>query len=184
MKKQESPVLEVCRVCAELRGDVTVDGVRRRQRCLCEPREPEWPRYDFNRKHELCHCCAAETIPSGSRWSLFFCEPCKTAIVHLRDQVGRVVIPIGRHTLMNGVGMSREGCVQTFVTQTTSLFDRMKRLHAWHADRVRDLLGEIDGGDGAVPLARYLELAKRRAEREPIDELVPRLAAHLDGGTP
>jgi hypothetical protein len=46
-------------------------------------------------------------VSSGSKWSLFFCEDCKMRVVAHNQGAGRCVIPIGRHSIMNGVFLSR-----------------------------------------------------------------------------
>lgn len=68
-----------------------------------EPDETRWERYDFNRKYELCWCCGLEIIPSGSKFSSFYCRDCKARIWYLNQKLGQCLIPLGRHSVMNGV---------------------------------------------------------------------------------
>ena len=84
-------------------------GEASRQRCRCPDKVPsgaKWPGYDVNEHLHLCECCSMVVLPSGSRWSVSFCEECKQRVDELNESVGRCVIPIGRHSLMNGVGVA------------------------------------------------------------------------------
>jgi hypothetical protein len=101
--------LELCRTCLHLRGPFYDEFNRceRVQPCSCDPIQPPWNAFDYNECAELCRCCAAECVSSGSKWSLFFCEDCKMRVVAHNQGAGRCVIPIGRHSIMNGVFLSR-----------------------------------------------------------------------------
>ena len=132
--------LSICRDCLELRGALP-DG--RVQRCRCESRgslkEKRWPGYDFNVSFELCYFCAAEAIPSGSRWSSFYCDGC-------REHAEKRELPLGRHALL-GSGIDR--------------------LRVWRRDRVRAILRGLPGV--TVPLARYLAHARGFAATQLFD---------------
>ena len=97
--------LKICPRCFELRGQVRLaNGEAVKQNCLCKKKnENRWHGYDFNCKYETCNCCGLEVIPSGSRWSVLYCKDCKDKISALNEKVGKCVIPIGRHSLMNNV---------------------------------------------------------------------------------
>jgi hypothetical protein len=150
--------MEICRACLGLRGPVA-DGLT--QRCACERAEPLWPGYDYNRTIELCRCCGAKTVPSGSRWSLFFCETCHAAVL-AHNRVDDRVIPIGRHSLMmNG----RLPCSD--------------ELDRWHRERVSAVVRGIPGAERTVPLETYL--AHARARVEDVAALVAALASRHSG---
>jgi hypothetical protein len=79
------------------------------QLCSCASDE-EWraqPRWggDFNTVVELCNCCGGVALSSGSRWSPLLCDRCFARVRALNELAGRCVVPIGRHSLMNGVSM-------------------------------------------------------------------------------
>ncbi len=96
--------MELCRECLVLRGPFfdSHNGCERVQRCGCEPREPLWNAFDYNCAAELCPCCASRVIGCGSKWSVFFCEECKPHVVAYNGAAGLTVIPIGRHSMMDG----------------------------------------------------------------------------------
>ncbi|HVA10428.1 MAG TPA: hypothetical protein VNG12_27250, partial [Acidimicrobiales bacterium] len=99
----------VCGSCHQVRG-TALAGFH--QRCACEPvPDPDEPRFgqDFLMAAELCRCCGLVLLPSGSRWSVWFCPPCTRLARSFNEQLGRCVIPIGRHSLMNGVGLKGTG---------------------------------------------------------------------------
>lgn len=98
--------LVICGRCCALRGKIPDDDGAG-QRCKCTPlevrqQEPTWHRYDYNTYAELCRCCGLVLLKSGNRYSVWFCEPCKEAVVALNRAAGRCLIPIGRHSIMNG----------------------------------------------------------------------------------
>ena len=74
----------------------------RDQRCPCRPcDETRWPGYDFNERVALCRCCGQEALRSGSRWSPFFCRECQLLAMGVSIWEQRLVLPIGRHSLMH-----------------------------------------------------------------------------------
>src|SRR3954453_18786742 len=90
--------LIICRRCRQLKGPVPdrTDGAL--QLCGCASVEvrreqPLW-RGDFNTYAELCRCCGLELLASGSRWSVWFCKPCKDSVLRLNRSAGGCVIPI------------------------------------------------------------------------------------------
>src|SRR5436190_12449390 len=74
--------------------------------------EPD--RLDHLTPAELCNCCGIELLPSGSKFSPFFCRPCHARVSTLNRAAERCVIPIGRHNIMNG-SILRGGHVPTDV---------------------------------------------------------------------
>jgi len=87
--------MEPCRKCLILRGPFfdSHNGCERVQRCGCEPADPLWNAFDYNRAAELCRCCASRVIRCGSKWSVFFCEACKPHVVAYNGGAGWNVIP-------------------------------------------------------------------------------------------
>lgn len=62
------------------------------------------PEPDFDTPFEICYYCQATIVRSGSRWSTFYCELCRPAILEInkaRDSSGLAVLPIGRHSIMH-----------------------------------------------------------------------------------
>jgi hypothetical protein len=171
----------ICRECLELRGPCfdTFSRVERTQRCACEPEEPRWKAYDYNRAIELCRCCAAATVKSGSRWSPFFCQACDAHVRSYDRIAGHAAIPVGRHTAMNGILLdggqaTNPRAMAAFQTAMADLFGRVTRLVRWHRDRVRAGVRAMPGDDPVVPLDAYL--ARARARPEERRELVAEIA--------
>jgi hypothetical protein len=153
-----------------LRGRVFVghgNGMQT-QRCYCEPRQPRWNCYDYNQAVEVCRCCAASTVRSGSRWSPFFCNGCKPTILARNRAAGFALVPIGRHSIMNQVSLpaaeaADDGAVDAFVARFSSLGDRMERLEHWRLARHRALLADLRPRGATIRLPRYLAAARARA---------------------
>ena len=139
------------------------------QRCACyrDRDEPGWPGYDFNERALLCRCCGFEVLRSGSRWSPFFCAPCKERVAALDRQVGQLIIPIGRHTLMNASLMQQKAptlAVHDFdidalaadvLDSLTIVSSGSERLWEWYRAQMARTL-EATGLAGDVPLRDYL----------------------------
>ncbi len=159
--------MDLCRECLELRGPFydTFNKCERVQRCGCEPKDPPWNAFDYNTAAELCHCCAAVVIASGSRWNLVFCEACKERVVAYDRAAGEAVIPIGRHSIMNNFSLPaneahRSRARATFVRKLVGMSNGMDRLWTYHRDHRRRVVNAISGAQPAIPIAVYLERAR------------------------
>lgn len=134
----------LCGTCHSLQGGPIgrVGPAEVRQLCHCATADEHaaQPRIgDHNTKLELCRCCAVEALPSGSRWSGWFCGECKPRVTTLNRRSGRCVVPIGRHSLMNGVFFDpgADDAVRAFADQVTTLFAEMGGTEAWARSAVR-----------------------------------------------
>jgi hypothetical protein len=137
----------ICGTCHDLYETAPQPGFATPQRCRCRKTdEPTWPRFDFNEHLRLCECCRSVPLRSGSRWSVWFCEGCKTRVRALNDRLGRYAIPIGRHSLMGGLGISGAeiagadearltALCDAFAGRTQGLFAAMEHLSAFAAER-------------------------------------------------
>jgi len=129
----------------ELLGKDRLYGVEhlRYQQCSCKdktavvpgPENPEWAwlGFDYEKIIELCRCCGSEILTSGSRWSVFFCKDCKNKVAELNGQFQKAIVPIGRHSLMNGIKINNnEICeppvIHDFVMKTGNMFERIENL--------------------------------------------------------
>lgn len=131
----------ICGRCHQLRGP---SGLGWFQLCSCataeerKANEPVEPR-DLATVMVLCRCCALSTVPTRSRWAHFVCGPCRGRIVELNRTAGRLVIPIGYHSIVNGVSLSgarvAPEALSAFSDQLLALFREQGGLWAW-ADRV------------------------------------------------
>jgi hypothetical protein len=71
---------------------------------LKQSRPKPQPEPDFDTPFEICYYCQATIVRSGSRWSTFYCDFCRPAILEInraRDVTGLKVLPIGRHSIMH-----------------------------------------------------------------------------------
>jgi len=74
-------LFRICTTCYEPYGTEAQQGFPTPQRCRCDKTdESTWPRFDFNEHVHLCRCCRAVALDSGSRWSVWFCKPCKDRV--------------------------------------------------------------------------------------------------------
>ncbi len=156
--------IEVCLDCGELRGPWASGLV---QWCACDraasPKpQPRWPSHDHNTVGELCRCCGLRLVASGSKWSLWLCRPCLGLVRAMNDQAGRCVFPIGRHSLMNGVGyrvgkVPNEVALAAFADQFQAFIRAADGTSAWRQRMVAAHALEAElPGRGRVPLRRYL----------------------------
>lgn len=182
--------MTVCGACAGLRGPCfdTFSHCERTQRCSCEPQEPRWKGYDYNTAIELCHACAAITVRSGSRWSWIYCETCKELALAYNRASGGAVIPLGRHSVMNGILLYEKDAAPPFAQAAfeaalAKLFARIDRLWSWHRARVREIVQSIPGEETAVPLERYLEHVRAHGPSPEVafDALVVAVTAPTSG---
>ncbi len=159
--------LEVCLKCFNLRG--SYEG--KQHLCPCVPRddgwrEREWGTRDIAALVDLCHLCARNTMKSGSRWTWYACETC----LEVNRAVGAVfgsrkagALPLGRHSMMNGVTLDATDHDETeaagFVSLLRGLTKVWERIFQWapqEAGRLAASAGWHPGG-GAVPLVEWFE---------------------------
>ena len=113
--------LEICPVCRALRGPCVPPSqkVERLQECSCERKkrsaddpDPAWKGWDVPQAGELNACA------------------------------GRPIVPIGRHSLMHGIGMSgpvkpdESEEIAAFCAAANGLFEAIGRLHEWARLRI------------------------------------------------
>jgi hypothetical protein len=170
--------LRVCAGSGDLFGLIGYGGAAAsyEQRCYwtkCPYRDEAWhrpqsalrePPGDFPAKLELCYCCAAEVIPSGSKFSSFFCEECRAAVHQANIELGRVVIPLGRHSLMNGIALrGGTNCdssrIAGFADAVNWSFNRIDRLFMWHRGVVSDRVAAMADSARLVAADAYLTYA-------------------------
>jgi hypothetical protein len=111
--------MRVCRNCGQLFGPCRELGCNNEtvqvleQVCSCQAQrqsQQRWPRYDFNEAVTLCYCCGSKLLPSGSKWSVWFCDECKSRVDTINDLCSKYVVPIGRHS--NMASKNRTGSVR------------------------------------------------------------------------
>jgi hypothetical protein len=142
--------LMICKKCLHLyevdpsmsKQDLSIKNPRKLyQKCQCKSRETglieeTWKGFDFNTKVELCYCCSMVLINSGSKWSVFYCDECKDRVRAFNDIVGKVVIPLGRHSVMNSLMIEYKSHdldveISKFVTGWNSLVGIIDKIVDW-----------------------------------------------------
>jgi len=99
-----------------------------------------------NRLVDLCWCCGQALISTGSRWSTFFCPICKKFAVNLNEAAGSCVIPIGRHSIANGIvgrpapNESTEEFSEFFAQEIKTMNSRIERLRSWRRMILHELM--------------------------------------------
>ena len=186
----------ICATCFEP-YEFRLQGAVSRQRCRCPDKVPEgrtWPGYDFNEHLHLCECCSMMVLRSGSRWSVWFCEACKGRVDELNRTAGGCVIPIGRHSLMNGVGVSGrevssageyeiDAIVEAFLDDLVGVFGAQERLHAFAAARRREIASELGFPSGEdIDLPVWLESLAAAATTDSSGSATLRLSRSFANG--
>lgn len=184
--------IELCLDCGELRGPWPTGLV---QWCGCDraastQRQDRWERYDHNTVAELCRCCALELLESGSKWSIWLCRPCLEAVKALNAQAG-CVFPIGRHSLMNGIGYNpgpvpNDNALAAFADQLHRFLQAAGATDEWcHRMVTANAAGAGLGVAGRVPLGRYLSAtAAAGLSSERSFEHLRQAVAEAAGGDP
>lgn len=145
--------MKICRTCLEPYGYFFEDGRRYKQKCSCtwSYRDRLWPRHDFNQTIELCYCCGREVIPSGSKFSAFFCEPCRKRVRGFNKRLGTYLIPLGRHSIMGCgyvKGTASEEEIAQFVNKVRSMADSNRTVRTWRhkiaSENLQQALGNCE----------------------------------------
>ena len=155
---REMSQLAVCLVCGQLRG-----GHPREHRCRCQPRTAQWTLQwagrDMARDLELCVLCVRDTVTTASRWSWLACNTCRTVSRAMGEANGvRSILPLGRHSLMNGIGVRlADGDLQ--VRRQTNAFlatvQRWDSLNAWQRTEFAWLAAPLCGAGPTVSLVEW-----------------------------
>lgn len=97
--------------CGTLRGPVpfasrpypSLSG--RWQSCLDEDSPQKWSGCDVSRQFDLCIVCFRGIAGGTSRWSWLACAYCRDINDRLGERWGFRPFALGRHSLMNGIGV-------------------------------------------------------------------------------
>jgi len=193
----------ICPDCFECRAVVELTGPgadSRRQLCRCERERlielaPRWPGYDFNKAIDLCSCCGFEPIETGSRWSVFCCAECKDRVLAFNRACGDWVIPIGRHSLQNGLALkvvlepagsgssnpatSDREQIEGYIAAVQGLSGRVRRLKNHKTSYVQGNLTTLGllPASAQVDLRRYVNAARAFPLRK--EDAFMNLRAHM-----
>ena len=153
--------LELCTTCCWLRGPyVGWDNL-----CRCDSdawdRDPIPRCGDLHDNAHLCRSCVAALAPGSSRWTSYYCAECRPHVFVLNRLAGRCVVPIGPHSMMNGVfhtppeGPGDDASITSFSDQLTTLFRHQTDLHDFATRRVRTRLDELGVDTDAIAVDDY-----------------------------
>lgn len=178
--------MKVCTQCGKIYGFWhyqsghmgSSGGIDYYQKCGCKIAKPDmppegqgqerWQGFDFNEVITLCHSCGQEVLRSGSKWSVWFCSPCKEMVIEFNTQYQKTIIPIGRHSVMAGYKLSGkesvdENKVHEFMTNLNSLFERIDILEEWRVHIISHNLKSL-GYSKDITLVEYLSKVKSLPE--------------------
>ena len=160
----------ICGTCYALYEIGRPDGLNQQCRCSAQTADP-WPRFDFNERARLCACCGMEVLASGSRWSPYFCRECQLLAMGVSLWERRLVIPIGRHSMMHTwvpatrgphpapTAVARADTAEAVYVAVRAIAGAGDRLHQWSALIVSRHLLHLGLPDG-TPLSDYLDAIK------------------------
>ncbi|GAB3035002.1 hypothetical protein H7J11_23835 [Mycobacterium bourgelatii] len=129
--------------CGKLRGRVK----GRWQSCPDEDSPERWEGCDVSRACDLCIVCFRGTAGGVSRWAWLGCEDCRAINAALEQMWGFRPLALGRHSLMNGIGV-RGGAPPEVVEQHTAQLAAFARsrggLRDWYHREYPRLAAEFD----------------------------------------
>ncbi len=146
--------LQLCLTCFRLRGEF--EG--KQHRCGCVPRDDRWrervwPNSDIPALVDLCNLCARDTMKSGSRYTWLVCDEClavNRTVGRVLGSTGRGALPVGRHSIMNGVrfggGDLGDAEISALAEWFLGLTKVWRRLMDWgpeEAERLNTMLGDV-----------------------------------------
>jgi hypothetical protein len=95
----------------------------------------------------LCIVCFKGTAGGVSRWAWLGCEDCRAINTALEKAWGGRPLALGRHSLMNGIGIRGGASPHVVKRQTTRLLEFARgdgRLRDWGRQEYRRLAAEFD----------------------------------------
>jgi hypothetical protein len=160
--------------CGGLRGPVQ----GRWQSCPDEDSPERWDGCDVSRERDLCIVCSRGTAGGSSRWAWLGCDDCRAINDALSRAWGFRPLALGRHSLMNGIGV-RGGApleVQKRQVDQLAVFARnLQHLQDWGRQEYRRLAAAFDPL-ADIPLAAWQEQWSpgRRAAADAFSRLLDR----------
>jgi hypothetical protein len=138
--------------CGQLRGPVpdtpgTYYFRRCWQSCPDEDSPETWEGCDVSRAMDLCIICARGAAGGASRWSWLACADCRAVNTALQSRWGFRPFALGRHSLMNGIGVrgGTSHAVQREQIERLKEFTKsIGSLRNWHDQEYRRLAGKFD----------------------------------------
>jgi hypothetical protein len=138
--------------CGRLRGPVPTtckwpELHRRWQSCLDEDSPQKWEGWDVSHALDLCIICFRATASGPTRWSWLACDNCRAVNTALETKWGFRPFALGRHSLMNGIGVRGGAPPEVQEEQIARLVAFTKgdnRLREWRTREYRQLASRFD----------------------------------------
>jgi hypothetical protein len=162
--------------CGRLRGPVQRRG--RWQSCADEDSPERWKDCDVSSAHDLCIVCFKGTAGGVSRWAWLGCEDCRAINDALARSWGFRPLALGRHSLMNGIGV-RGGAPPELqkgqIARLTEFAKGSERLRDWRRQEYGRLAAAFDPL-ADIPLVTWQEQwpAGRRASVDAFSRMLDR----------
>lgn len=96
-----------------------------------------WPGCDVSSKYDLCIVCVRATAGGTSRWAWLACNDCRAVNSAVEEAWGFRPLAVGRHSLMNGIGLRGGASPEEQEDQVSRLLHFVKhqsRLADWRRE--------------------------------------------------
>ena len=138
--------------CGGLRGPLQRRGGASRlplrwQSCRDEDSPEVWEGCDVSRERDLCIICFRATAGGISRWAWLACENCRAVNKSIESRWGFRPFALGRHSLMNGIGVRGGSPPEVREAQLARLAAFAKgspRLREWRRQEYSRLASSFD----------------------------------------
>jgi hypothetical protein len=137
--------------CGWLRGPVrrTPHGgfSARWQSCPDEDYPEKWEGCDVSSEYDLCIICVRATAGGTSRWSWLACKDCRAVNEALESAWGFRPFALGRHSLMNGIGVRGDSSPEVRDAQIARLMEfhkHIQSLYEWEKQEYSRLASRFD----------------------------------------
>jgi hypothetical protein len=138
--------------CGGLRGPVPTTCKwehlhGRWQSCMDEDSPAKWGGCDVSRALDLCIICFRATAGGPTRWSWLACGDCRAINTAIESASGFRPFALGRHSLMNGIGVRGGGPPEVQTEQIARLVAFAKgdgRLRNWRREEYARLASRFD----------------------------------------
>lgn len=151
--------LSVHIACGGLRGPLQRRSVAypdlpvKWQSCKDEDNPQHWPGHDVSREFDLCIVCFRATAGGSTRWSWLACDNCRDINKSLKA-TGVQPLPLGRHSIMNGIAIGRGSDVQRQSERLSAFSRGHAGLRAWRGHEYPRLASIFDA-DADIPLKEW-----------------------------
>ena len=117
------------------------------QSCQCEDSSEKWEGCDVSRQFDLCIICFRATAGGTSRWAWLACDDCRAVNSAIESRWGFRPFALGRHSLMNGIGVRGGSPPDVMEKQIARLAEFAKgdgRLRDWRTQEYSRLASRFD----------------------------------------